>query len=174
MKCPIRGAAELIHDTGDQAYSYKEETTTAAAVTMAAVAHAERPLRSSTTFTMRRIAVLVAHDQHANTLLSRLVNQRVREAPKCKRASPVIGRGSQPRLLNEQPRDPFEFVEKPCNQSAAGCMLVPATGVIQIMLRTWMQAVGHSNLARNLARAAGPSNSVTDPFSISASRIAAT
>lgn len=33
MKCPICGAAELVHDTRDLPYTYKGETTTIAAVT---------------------------------------------------------------------------------------------------------------------------------------------
>ena len=33
MKCPVCGAAELIHDTRDQPYTYKGETTLIAAVT---------------------------------------------------------------------------------------------------------------------------------------------
>lgn len=33
MKCPVCGAAELIHDTRDQSYIYKGETTIIAAVT---------------------------------------------------------------------------------------------------------------------------------------------
>lgn len=33
MKCPICGAAELVHDTRDMPYTYKGETTTIAAVT---------------------------------------------------------------------------------------------------------------------------------------------
>lgn len=33
MKCPVCGAAELIHDTRDLSYVYKEETTVIAAVT---------------------------------------------------------------------------------------------------------------------------------------------
>jgi HTH-type transcriptional regulator / antitoxin MqsA len=33
MKCPVCGAAELIHDTRDLPYTYKGETTTLAAVT---------------------------------------------------------------------------------------------------------------------------------------------
>ena len=33
MKCPSCGAAELIHDTRDQPYTYKGETTVIAAVT---------------------------------------------------------------------------------------------------------------------------------------------
>ncbi len=33
MKCPVCGAAELVHDTRDQPYTYKGETTTIAAVT---------------------------------------------------------------------------------------------------------------------------------------------
>ena len=33
MKCPICGAAELIHDTRDVSYTYKGETTVIAAVT---------------------------------------------------------------------------------------------------------------------------------------------
>lgn len=33
MKCPVCGAAELIHDTRDLPYSYKGETTTIPAVT---------------------------------------------------------------------------------------------------------------------------------------------
>lgn len=33
MKCPVCGAAELIHDTRDQSYTYKGETTIIAAVT---------------------------------------------------------------------------------------------------------------------------------------------
>lgn len=33
MKCPVCGAAELIHDTRDLPYSYKGETTVVAAVT---------------------------------------------------------------------------------------------------------------------------------------------
>ena len=33
MKCPVCGAAELIHDTRDLPYTYKGETTTIAAVT---------------------------------------------------------------------------------------------------------------------------------------------
>ena len=32
MKCPVCGAAELIHDTRDQSYTYKGETTIIAAV----------------------------------------------------------------------------------------------------------------------------------------------
>lgn len=33
MKCPVCGAAELIHDTRDESYTYKGETTTIPAVT---------------------------------------------------------------------------------------------------------------------------------------------
>ena len=33
MKCPVCGAAELIHDTRDLPYTYKGETTTISAVT---------------------------------------------------------------------------------------------------------------------------------------------
>ena len=33
MKCPVCGAAELIHDTRDLPYTYKGETTTIPAVT---------------------------------------------------------------------------------------------------------------------------------------------
>lgn len=33
MKCPVCGAAELIHDTRDLPYTYKSETTTITAVT---------------------------------------------------------------------------------------------------------------------------------------------
>lgn len=33
MKCPVCGAAELIHDTRDQSYTYKGETTVISAVT---------------------------------------------------------------------------------------------------------------------------------------------
>ncbi len=33
MKCPVCGAAELIHDTRDLPYTYKGETTVIAAVT---------------------------------------------------------------------------------------------------------------------------------------------
>ncbi len=33
MKCPVCGAADLIHDTRDLAYTYKGETTTLPAVT---------------------------------------------------------------------------------------------------------------------------------------------
>jgi len=33
MKCPVCGAAELVHDTRDQSYTYKGETTVIAAVT---------------------------------------------------------------------------------------------------------------------------------------------
>ena len=33
MKCPVCGAAELIHDTRDLPYTYKGETTIIAAVT---------------------------------------------------------------------------------------------------------------------------------------------
>lgn len=33
MKCPVCGAAELVHDTRDLPYTYKGETTTIAAVT---------------------------------------------------------------------------------------------------------------------------------------------
>jgi HTH-type transcriptional regulator/antitoxin MqsA len=33
MKCPVCGAAELIHDTRDMPYAYKGETTVIAAVT---------------------------------------------------------------------------------------------------------------------------------------------
>jgi len=33
MKCPVCGAAELIHDTRDLSYTYKGETTIIAAVT---------------------------------------------------------------------------------------------------------------------------------------------
>jgi HTH-type transcriptional regulator/antitoxin MqsA len=33
MKCPVCGAAELIHDTRDLSYTYKGETTVIAAVT---------------------------------------------------------------------------------------------------------------------------------------------
>ena len=35
MKCPVCGAAELIHDTRDMPYTYKGETTTLVAVTAA-------------------------------------------------------------------------------------------------------------------------------------------
>jgi HTH-type transcriptional regulator / antitoxin MqsA len=33
MKCPLCGAAELVHDTRDQTYTYKGETTLLSAVT---------------------------------------------------------------------------------------------------------------------------------------------
>ncbi len=33
MKCPVCGAAELVHDTRDILYTYKGETTVIAAVT---------------------------------------------------------------------------------------------------------------------------------------------
>ena len=33
MKCPVCGAAQLLHDTRDQPYTYKGETTTIASVT---------------------------------------------------------------------------------------------------------------------------------------------
>ena len=33
MKCPVCGAAELIHDTRDETYTYKGETTVIPAVT---------------------------------------------------------------------------------------------------------------------------------------------
>ena len=33
MKCPVCGAAELVHDTRDLPYTYKGETTTIPAVT---------------------------------------------------------------------------------------------------------------------------------------------
>jgi len=33
MKCPVCGAAELVHDTRDQSYTYKGETTVLSAVT---------------------------------------------------------------------------------------------------------------------------------------------
>lgn len=33
MKCPVRGAAKLIHDTRDLPYTYKGETTIIAAAT---------------------------------------------------------------------------------------------------------------------------------------------
>jgi HTH-type transcriptional regulator/antitoxin MqsA len=33
MKCPVCGAAELVHDTRDLSYTYKGETTTISAVT---------------------------------------------------------------------------------------------------------------------------------------------
>ena len=32
MKCPVCGAAELVHDTRDQSYTYKGETTVLSAV----------------------------------------------------------------------------------------------------------------------------------------------
>ena len=69
MKCPVCGAAELIHDTRDQPYTYKGETTTMPAVTagfcpacdesITDMAETERVMREMRAFNKRVNAVIV-------------------------------------------------------------------------------------------------------------------
>jgi len=69
MKCPVCGEAELIHDTRDQPYTYKGETTTIPAVTadccpacnesITDMAETERVMREMQTFNKQVNAAIV-------------------------------------------------------------------------------------------------------------------
>ena len=69
MKCPVCGAAELIHDTRDMPYTYKGETTTLVAVTadfcpacdesITDMAETERVMRAMQTFNKQVNAAIV-------------------------------------------------------------------------------------------------------------------
>ncbi len=69
MKCPVCGAAELIHDTRDLPYTYKGETTTIPAVTadfcpacdesITDMAQTERVMRERQAFNKRVNAAIV-------------------------------------------------------------------------------------------------------------------
>jgi len=72
MKCPVCGAAELIHDTRDQPYTYKGETTIIPAVTadfchacgefITDMAETERVMREMQTFNKQVNAAAVDPD----------------------------------------------------------------------------------------------------------------
>ena len=69
MKCPVCGAAELIHDTRDQTYTYKGETTIIAAVigdfcpacaeSVLDAAESDRVMREMRTFSKQVNAAIV-------------------------------------------------------------------------------------------------------------------
>lgn len=72
MKCPICGAAELVHDTRDQTYTYKGQTTTIPAVTadycpacdesLTAMDETQRVMTAMRTFSQQVNASLVDPD----------------------------------------------------------------------------------------------------------------
>ncbi|WP_154716855.1 type II toxin-antitoxin system MqsA family antitoxin [Sterolibacterium denitrificans] len=88
MKCPVCGAAKLIHDTRDLSYTYKGETTVIAAVTgdfcpacaesILDVAESKRVMREMRVFSRQVNAVIV--DPGFITSVRKKLNLDQREA----------------------------------------------------------------------------------------------
>ncbi|WP_407277660.1 type II toxin-antitoxin system MqsA family antitoxin [Aromatoleum evansii] len=86
MKCPVCGAAELIHDTRDLPYTYKGETTTIAAVTgdfcpacaesVLDVAESDRVMREMRAFSKQVNAAIVDPSFIANVRKKLALDQR--------------------------------------------------------------------------------------------------
>lgn len=86
MKCPVCGAAELIHDTRDLPYSYKGETATITAVTgdfcpacaesILDAAESERVMREMRAFSKQVNAALVDPNFIADVRKKLVLDQR--------------------------------------------------------------------------------------------------
>jgi HTH-type transcriptional regulator/antitoxin MqsA len=86
MKCPVCGAAELIHDTRDVPYTYKGETTVIAAVTgdfcpacaesVLDAAESNRVMREMRTFSKQVNAAIVDPEFIANVRKKLDLDQR--------------------------------------------------------------------------------------------------
>lgn len=86
MKCPVCGAAELVHDTRDECYTYKGETTVISAVTgdfcpacdesILGVAETDRVMKAMRAFSRQVNADLVDPDFIANVRKKLALDQR--------------------------------------------------------------------------------------------------
>jgi HTH-type transcriptional regulator / antitoxin MqsA len=86
MKCPVCGAAQLIHDTRDLPYTYKGETTTIAAVTgdfcpdcaesVLDAAESDRVMREMRTFSKHVNAAIIDPEFIANVRKKLALDQR--------------------------------------------------------------------------------------------------
>ena len=86
MKCPVCGAAELTHDTRDQSYTYKGETTVIAAVTgdfcpacaeyVLDLAESDRVMREMSAFSKQVNAAIVDPDFIASVRKKLALDQR--------------------------------------------------------------------------------------------------
>lgn len=86
MKCPVCGAAELVHDTRDECYTYKGETTVIPAVTgdfcpacdesILGVAETDRVMKAMRAFSRQVNADLVDPDFIANVRKKLALDQR--------------------------------------------------------------------------------------------------
>jgi len=86
MKCPVCGAADLIHDTRDQPYTYKGETTTifdvtgdvcpACAESILDAAESDRVMREMRAFSKQVNAALVDPNYIADVRKKLVLDQR--------------------------------------------------------------------------------------------------
>lgn len=86
MKCPVCGAAELVHDTRDESYTYKGETTVIPAVTgdfcpacdesILDVAESDRVMKAMRAFSRQVNADLVDPDFIASVRKKLALDQR--------------------------------------------------------------------------------------------------
>lgn len=86
MKCPVCGAAELIHDTRDQPYTYKGESTVISSVTgdfcpacaesILSATESNRVMREMRTFSKQVNAAYVDPDYIANVRKKLALDQR--------------------------------------------------------------------------------------------------
>lgn len=89
-------------------------------------------------------------------------------------SSPTLREGSQPRKLDQQRRNPLEFIQEPMGQLCAALLSIEARGLQQVQFCAAMEAVGHAKLALMRANAAAPGWSIAGSESACASRSAAT
>ncbi len=125
MKCPVCGAAELIHDTRDLPYTYKGETTVIAAVTgdfclvcaetVLDAAESNRVMREMRAFSKQVNAAIV--DPGFITRVRKKLNLDQREAAE------IFGGGIMPsrdmRTARPSPRWPWS--------SCSSCLIVTPT-----------------------------------------------
>jgi len=66
---------------------------------------------------VNRIAVLVAHDEDANTHVRRLVDEQIGKTPQGKDCPTFAKRRSKSGFAHQQARYPVKFIEKACDQT---------------------------------------------------------
>lgn len=127
-------------------------------------------MKSSATAPMSWPTALMRYRTDQDVLADRAIQKREREPAQWHQSTPLQGRRSESRVLNDQASRSLELVEKRFRNGGAGLIAVVGGGLIQFFLRVRAERPTYASFARTRASAASPGTHATWPLAMAASR----
>jgi len=129
---------------------------------------------STSPFPILWVAVLMADDKDSHAAFGRTIDDGIGEAVERKRAPLIACRCTEVRIADQEFGHTLKFVEQSVCYRAAGFAAIEPDGIKEVDFCLAMKRVAQRISERIRSTASRPDTAVDDPFSISASRAAAT